>query len=415
MEEAYFADENEGRGEEKAVLTAFPSRLPIPSEVLRIAEALENAGFETWCVGGAVRDNLLGFENSDYDLATSATPDQVRDLFRHTVPIGVTHGTVAVLDRSRQAHEVTTFRKDVTTDGRHAVVEFGASLEEDLARRDFTINAIAYHPMRHEWVDRYGGQDDLRAKLLKAVGDPDDRFKEDFLRILRVFRFASRFGFEIDAATWSAAKRQIAGIEGLSAERVRGEWMRGVEGAQSVSGLLRLWRESGAAAIWLGELGEGGGGREAVVDGLPRQDAVLITCYLSADPAVTLARLRCSNREIERGRRIGALRDDYPSVDSPVEVRRWMARAAEAVDDLVVLAKSGADLARAVSEVRASGAPLTLGDLAVDGTDLMEIGVAPGPALGNLLADLLEEVLVDPALNTNLALLERAAALRHAG
>ena len=181
MEEVCFAGESEGKREEETNLTAFPPQLPIPPEVLRIAETLEEAGFETWCVGGAVRDNLLDFQNSDFDLATSATPDQVRKLFRHTVPIGVAHGTVAVLDRGRQAHEVTTFRKDVTTDGRHAVVEFGASLEEDLARRDFTINAIAYHPIRYEWVDRYGGEDDLSAKLLKAVGDPDARFKEDFL------------------------------------------------------------------------------------------------------------------------------------------------------------------------------------------------------------------------------------------
>src|SRR3970282_234239 len=106
--------------------------------------------YETCAVGGAIRDTLLGLANSDFDLATSARPEDVQRLFRRTVPIGVEHGTVAVLDRDNRPHEVTTFRRDVVTDGRHAVVEFGVSVDEDLARRDFTINAIAYHPFRHE-------------------------------------------------------------------------------------------------------------------------------------------------------------------------------------------------------------------------------------------------------------------------
>jgi tRNA nucleotidyltransferase/poly(A) polymerase len=122
---------------------SFPARLPIPTEVLKIARRLEEAGHETWCVGGAIRDNLLGLANHDFDLTTSAHPEAVQQLFRRTVPVGVEHGTVAVLDSKNQAHEVTTFRKDVQTDGRHAQVEFGVSLTDDLARRDFTINAIA--------------------------------------------------------------------------------------------------------------------------------------------------------------------------------------------------------------------------------------------------------------------------------
>src|SRR5437667_95558 len=131
----------------------FPSRLPIPEEVLRIAKKLEDAGYETWCVGGAIRDNLLGLENHDFDLTTAAPPDEVRRLFKRTVPVGIEHGTVAVLDQRGTPHEVTTFRKDIRTDGRHAVVEFGVSLMDDLARRDYTINAIAYHPIAHRCAD----------------------------------------------------------------------------------------------------------------------------------------------------------------------------------------------------------------------------------------------------------------------
>jgi tRNA nucleotidyltransferase/poly(A) polymerase len=121
-------------------------QLQPPKVVLEIADTLENAGFETWCVGGAIRDALLGHAHLDWDLATSATPDDVRRIFGHrrTIPVGVEFGTVGVLDRTGKMHEVTTFRRDVKTDGRHAEVEFGVSLDDDLARRDFTINAIAY-------------------------------------------------------------------------------------------------------------------------------------------------------------------------------------------------------------------------------------------------------------------------------
>src|SRR5215216_4486418 len=138
-------------------------RLHPPPAVLEIAEQLEKAGFEAWCVGGAIRDALLGRQHLDWDLATSATPTQMRDLFgrRRTIPKGVDFGTVGVLDRDGVLHEVTTFRRDVQTDGRHAVVEFGASLDEDLARRDFTINAIAYSPRRRELRDPFDGQGDL--------------------------------------------------------------------------------------------------------------------------------------------------------------------------------------------------------------------------------------------------------------
>src|SRR6476660_8351269 len=142
----------------------------VPRAVRLIAERLEAAGFETWCVGGAVRDALLGHPHLDWDLATAATPDQVRKLFRRTVPVGLDFGTVGVLDDRGIMHEVTTFRRDVQTDGRHAVVEFGASLDDDLGRRDFTINAIAWSPSRKELRDPFGGQKDLEGKLIRAVG-----------------------------------------------------------------------------------------------------------------------------------------------------------------------------------------------------------------------------------------------------
>src|ERR671918_678888 len=136
-----------------------------PGPVLDIAKRLENAGFETWCVGGAVRAALLVPPPLDWDLATAATPQQVRRLFPRTIPKGIEFGTVGVLDKHGTMHEVTTFRRDVETDGRHAVVTFGATIDEDLARRDFTLNAIAYHPKSRRLHDPFEGQQDLERRV----------------------------------------------------------------------------------------------------------------------------------------------------------------------------------------------------------------------------------------------------------
>src|SRR5215204_7713286 len=171
--------------------------IQIPEPVVDIARTLEAAGFQAWCVGGNLRDALLQQEHSDYDIATSATPEQVQALFPRTIGVGIKYGTVGVLDRNRVLHEVTTFRRDVSTDGRHAVVQYGVSLDDDLARRDFTINAIAYHPLRHDWRDPFSGRKDLEGRLIRAVGNPAHRFAEDYLRILRALRFSARFEFAI--------------------------------------------------------------------------------------------------------------------------------------------------------------------------------------------------------------------------
>src|SRR6266480_819110 len=283
----------------------FPDRLPIPPEVLKIAQTLEDSGFETWCVGGAIRDNLLGLENHDFDLTTAAPPEEVRKLFKRTVPVGVEHGTIAVLDRHNRSHEVTTFRRDLKTDGRHAVVEFGVSLLDDLARRDFTINAIAYHPGRHEWRDPFKGVEDLERGVIRSVGDANWRFQEDYLRILRALRFSARFEFRIHPRTLEAAKANVQGLAQLSAERVRDEWFKGIATAKRVSKLLTLWIDVGAARIWLPEIRDAGGGmRDAwkAVDKLPR-DPVLITAFLASDPASLLPRSRSVLEDLRRVRR----------------------------------------------------------------------------------------------------------------
>ena len=385
---------------------AFPATLPIPPEVLKIAKRLDEAGHETWCVGGAIRDNLLGVQNHDFDLTTAAPPAAVQKLFKRTVPVGIEHGTVAVLDANNQAHEVTTFRKDIKTDGRHAVVEFGVSIMDDLARRDFTINAIAYHPLRHEWRDPFQGEQDLAKKLIRSVGDPNWRFQEDYLRILRALRFSARFEFRIHARTLEAAKANIQGLAQLSAERVRDEWFKGIQTAKRVSKLVGLWRDVGATRIWLPELGAGSG-EQGAVDKLPR-DPVLVTAFLAKDPASLLTRLKCSTRDIERGRAIAKWRDGYPDSKNAAAVRRWLSAVGEYADDLLALLPAPrSPLLQAVERIRAASEPLTLKDLAVKGDDLIAAGVRSGPDVGETLQRLLDEVLEDPSRNTRQYLLSR--------
>jgi len=340
--------------------------ITIPEEVLDIARVLDRAGFEAWCVGGAVRDALLGDPQMDYDIATSARPEEVMRLFPRTVPVGLRFGTVGVLDRQRRLHEVTTFRRDIETDGRHAVVQYGVSLADDLARRDFTINALAYHPLRGEWQDPFGGKADLERGVVRAVGDPSQRFREDYLRILRGLRFSARLGFSIDPATWDAARAASDGLSQLSAERVREEWFKSLRTARDLGVLVRLWRDSGVAGAWMPELEPGGGVRSIE---LKERDPVLLTCLLASDPVAVLRRLKASNLEI--GRALAVRDAQPPPVQSDeVTVRRWLSRVGTAADDHATLTRwnTGALPAWApvVARIRARGDALTRDGLAIN-------------------------------------------------
>ena len=390
----------------------LPVLSDLPDEVVGIAATLERAGFETWCVGGALRDRLLGSPAMDVDLATAARPEEVRRIFPRTVAVGARFGTVGVLDSQRVLHEVTTFRKDVETDGRHAVVEFGATLEEDLARRDFTINALAYHPIRQEWRDPHAGAADLQGRVIRAVGNPATRFAEDYLRILRALRFAARLRFTIEPATWRAAAAAAPGLAGLSAERVRDEWFKGLATAQSIAALVTLWHEVGAARVWLPELTAG----YPFPDDPPAiRDPVILTAGLCDQPDQVLERLRASNEEIARARALRTGPLTPAGTDAP-SVRRWMAEAQDAADDLIQLAglRAGGvpEWSAVVAGIRSRGEATSRAGLAVSGADLLAIGVPAGPELGRLLSRLLDAVLEDPALNTREALLALAEGWR---
>jgi tRNA nucleotidyltransferase (CCA-adding enzyme) len=423
--------------------------------VLEIADRLEEAGYETWCVGGAVRDALLGRGHLDWDLATAATPDDVRRVFgrRLTVPVGVEHGTVGVLDRFGALHEVTTFRRDVRTDGRHAVVAFGASLDDDLARRDFTINAIAYHPRRRTLRDPYGGRLDLERGIVRAVGDPQARMREDRLRALRALRFAGRLGFAIDPATWSAVVASAPQLRRLSAERVKQELEKTMDQLPRPSAALALWVESGAMETLVPSLANVDAVTLAAVDCVPvppggmapRQRARRIARFAAlfagldgAQVGAALTALRFSKSDAAAvATVVERLRASAPAMESallrasPVgdaDVRRWVADIGRLNVPLVIRVAWAMWSARRAASHPAPdpGAvrvlyrrllrsrfrdPVELSDVAVDGDDLRRVGIPPGPALGKILQALLDRVIRDPSLNTPGWLLEEARRL----
>lgn len=428
-----------------------------PPDVVRIARRLEEAGFSTWAVGGAVRDALAGRRPGDWDLTTAARPGDVRRLFRRTVPVGIEHGTVGVLGKDGRMYEVTTFRRDVETDGRHARVSFSDTVEEDLLRRDFTINAVAWHPLTREVRDPHGGVDDLRRGVLRTVGDPAERFREDRLRVLRALRFAGRFGLEIDSLTWEAASATARYLPELSAERVREELLKLLREVDRPSDSLRLYRSSHVLAVLYPELylcagtpdrsgGDVWGHLLRTVDEVPRSRPLLRLAALLHDvgkPLVErtpdgafprhaeagaaaarnlLRRLRCSNAETDTVAHLVAQHSDVPPADAPSpDWRRWLRRVGrEHARDLLRLriadcrARAAAapgsvafDRARlaAARRVMRERAPASIGELAIGGGELRALGLPPGPLYGEVLRGLLERVTEDPSLNERETLL----------
>ncbi|TVR64462.1 MAG: CCA tRNA nucleotidyltransferase [Gemmatimonadales bacterium] len=426
-----------------------------PGPVPWICRTLERAGFETWAVGGAVRDGLAGRRTGDWDLTTAAPPGEIRKLFRRTVPIGIEHGTVGVLARDGTLYEVTTFRRDVETSGRHAVVSFAETLDEDLARRDFTINAVAWHPLRRHVHDPYGGVDDLRRGRLRTVGDPRERFAEDYLRILRALRFAGVFSLQVDPATWRALVEAVPRMGVLSPERVREELEKILSGDERPSASLSLYAASGVLAFLYPELdslvglslGSKGGspGRRMdawsrsllAVDAIPRARwSLRLTALLSRlglptgsagageeglpapergrrRAAALLKRLRSSNARIARVADAVEWVVQPPPHDAPDQtLRRWLAGAGrERLSDIghVWIAESRVGggprqerlliLIRRLRRISASDTPLSVGELAFSGRDLIRMGYRPGRYFGDLLEALLDLVLEDPARN----------------
>jgi len=406
-------------------------RLHPTASVLAIAERLERAGFEAWCVGGAIRDALLGGDPLDWDLATNATPDQVRELFgrRRTIPVGIEFGTVAVLDEQGVPHEITTFRRDVRTDGRHAEVEFGASLNEDLSRRDFTINAIAFRPGTSEVRDPFKGQEDLRAGIVRAVGDPEQRMKEDRLRALRAIRFASRYEFDIEPSTLAAIRNSAPHLTRLSHERVQQELVKTMEQVRLASGALRTWRDVGAFEVLVPALASVSELTLATLDALPRDGQGgrttpqrtsnrIAALFLEVAPGTVrraLTGLRFSKHETnwstelaDRWHALGADMAKALTEGTPTDaqVRRWLAalgrmqagaflRVACArwlvMRTAGLFAPSGSAVRSLHRRMRRSmfRDPIEIADLAIGGDDLRRAGIPAGPIYAKILRALL--------------------------
>jgi len=418
----------------------------VPPAVLRVLRELGTAGRRSWVVGGAVRDLLLGRERHDpneFDVATPATPEEVTRLFRRVLPTGIEHGTVTVLEGGARV-EVTTFRGEgAYVDGRRpSSVTFHTDLEADLARRDFTVNAIAWDPLAAELRDPCGGLADLRRRVIRAVGDARERFAEDGLRPLRALRFASELGFHLEPRTRGAIRPALAVVRQVSKERVAEELSRLLTGAHAASALPLLERTGllgevlsplaglsrarvrHAVAVAAAVRARPGGGRRGeeerercrllrlagllhVVPGRSAMQAV-VELRLPNRLAVGVAEMLGAGPCLSEG---GA-----PFPESPAEVRRWLSGiGAGRAEDVLGLWEAdarhqGAASRRAAAKVRGlrrrvsaalrARPPLAIPDLALDGRAVMRLlGISGGPAVGEALRHLLELVLEDPAQN----------------
>lgn len=442
------------RGKDVGELQEGGKPIKLPEAVREIIGRLERSGFEAYAVGGCVRDSLLGRTPSDWDITTSARPEEVKRLFERTVDTGLIHGTVTVLWHG-SGYEVTTYRVDGEyEDGRHPKeVSFTGELGEDLRRRDFTINAMAFNEERG-LVDIFGGQEDLKRGIIRCVGDPNERFGEDALRIMRAVRFSAQLGFAIEKKTREAIRGHAAYLEKVSAERIQVELTKLVTSPHP--DYLGIAWETGITRVILPEF-------DRLME-LPQNNPHHCYCVgehtlhamkaAPADKCLRLAMLyhdfgkaECHTRDesgidhfyghakvgSEIARRVQRrLRYDNETTDqvcalvywhdSRIEpdiraVRRAISRVGTKLFPLLLQVKRAdleaqsdyqrqeklewltrlEELARRIEE---EGDCLTLKDLAVDGRDLMEAGHKPGPGLGRTLQELLEMVLEEPARNT---------------
>ena len=426
--------------------------------MLEICQELRKAGERAWIVGGCVRDTLLGEPVNDWDVATSALPEKVQQTFDKVIPTGIDHGTVTVLWKGR-AYEVTTLRGEgAYSDGRRPdSVVFVGDIDQDLARRDFTVNAIAYDPVDGRVVDPFHGLVDMNAKVLRAVGDPKERFQEDGLRILRGARFVATLDFELEDATEAAFRGALDTYRKVSPERVREEWLKAMK-ARAPSRAFEVMRRTGILEVTYPELLEQVGCEQNQWHAYDVWDhTMLVLDESEGEPVERVAALlhdvakpRTRARSDKTGdwtfyhhERVGAdmadrwLRDYrfsnqerelivglvrhhlicYSSEWTDAAVRRFIKRVgSDRVEPLLRLGEADAlgkgrnvdeelallkELRRRIDEQIEQGGALTTQDLAIDGTDVIEhLEGGPGPVVGQVLRELLEQVIEDPSLNT---------------
>jgi tRNA nucleotidyltransferase (CCA-adding enzyme) len=435
-------------------------RAGVPDDVLAVARRLRAAGHQAHLVGGGVRDMLIGRPPADFDLATDARPEEVVALFKtYAIPTGLKHGTVTVLTETRRPVEVTTFRGEGEyLDGRRPVsVSYVDTLGEDLGRRDFTMNAIAFDPLDGQLSDPFDGQGDLRRRLIRAVGDPLVRFREDGLRPLRAVRQAAQLEFEVDPPTRDAIPATLEVFRKVSAERVRDELYKMLAAREPSRG-LRLMASTGLLREVIPELLEGIGCTQnrfhkhdvfdhtlRVVDetpgdpvrrlgallhdvgkprarqlreGAPGEFSFFNHEYVGADMADAICR-RLKLSTADRERVVGLVKNHmffYTADWSDGAIRRFVRRVGgqDGLADLFALREGDVkgrgfgenpdaelgELRNRVAVVASADAALKVTDLKIDGRDVMRIlGIPPGREIGVILERLLERVLDDPSLN----------------
>ena len=404
-------------------------KLTLDPGAAALLDTLHAAGYAAYAVGGCVRDSLLGRTAHDWDLCTSALPQQVMELFgaEQCIPTGLQHGTVTI-KYGGQLYETTTFRTEGSyTDGRHPdAVQFVPDVREDLARRDFTINAMAYNEAEG-LVDPFGGQADLQNGLLRAVGEPQQRFTEDALRILRLYRFAARFGFALDAATARAARQLAPHLDCISAERIQEELAKLLAAPQPGAYL-----EPAVLAVVLPELTPAAlEAAKPVVDACPAGEenlpvrwAALLGALGETDTRRVLKRLRCSNACIEETAILvretagqGVSEEKASAHPGDIHIRQLLGRYGLCtVERLCALCaalhpQNATDCALAAQRARqleADGVCCRVSQLAVNGRDLMAAGIPAGPALRRVLEALLDGVIRAEYPNEKPALLAAA-------
>ena len=384
-----------------------------------LLDTLHRAGYAAYVVGGCVRDSLLGLTPHDWDLCTSALPQQGMELFgeEKCIPTGLQHGTVTV-KQGGGLYEITTFRTEgAYTDGRHPdEVHFVPDVREDLARRDFTINAMAYNA-KEGLVDPFGGQADLQSGIVRAVGVPRQRFTEDALRILRLYRFAARFGFAIDPPTAQAAQELCAHLDCVSVERIEEELAKLLSAPAPAAYL-----DEKILGVVLPELSpEALAAAKPVVDACPAGEqalpvrlAALLLSLGEDGTRRTLRRLRCSNACIEETAVL--VREVVPGV--PVSLNIYARRLLGKYNLCTVqrLAALGtalqpersadfAALSELAEQLDADGVCCRISQLAVNGRDLMAAGVPAGPGIRKVLEALLDGVIREEYPNERQALL----------
>lgn len=398
--------------------------IKIPADARQILSVLEEDGNQAFVVGGCVRDSILGREPEDWDITTSALPIQIKSLFKRTVDTGLQHGTVTVM-MGKKGYEVTTYRIDGDyADGRHPdSVEFSVNLLDDLKRRDFTINAMAYHPATG-LVDAFEGMEDLQRKVIRCVGDAKERFSEDALRMMRAVRFSAQLGFTIDKDTYSAICEMSDNIRKVSMERIHDELGKIL--MSDNPRLVKLLRDTGLTKTVLPTIHRllSDKKKNSILGLLAHSEknlyiryAALLSTATADEANQTLRSLKLDNVTIDTATKLVKLSkvtidETEPAVREAVHLygRDFMPlllslqtsiiEAREEYTGIQMLsAKKHLRIIRALfDEIIARGDCISIKDLDINGNDLLELGIS-GPRVGEVLNSLLHIVMENPKLN----------------